>query len=174
MAPDPATRPTHPRVLFIHGLESSPQGTKARRLSARFESLAPAMDTRDFEGCVRSQATAVRDFAPDVVVGSSFGGAVAVALLQRGLWSGPTLLLAQAALRVGLPAELPHGVPIWIVHGRRDEIVDPEDSRALARAGGPAHVRLVLVDDDHRLSASVEAGRLEAWVTELAAAASAP
>ncbi|MGH0038325.1 MAG: hypothetical protein ACQGVK_25105 [Myxococcota bacterium] len=157
------------RVQFIHGLESSPQGTKARRLAARFESLAPPMDTGDFEGCVRSQAEVLGGFRPDVVVGSSFGGAVAVALLQRRLWSGPTLLLAQAALRYGLPLELPDAGPIWLVHGLSDAIVDPEDSRRLAGVGDPARVRLILVDDDHRLSRSVAGGSLEAWVSELAA-----
>jgi hypothetical protein len=33
------------RVQFIHGLEGSPQGTKARVLSQHFETLTPAMDT---------------------------------------------------------------------------------------------------------------------------------
>jgi alpha-beta hydrolase superfamily lysophospholipase len=87
------------RVLFIHGLEGSPQGTKARTLGAAFHTETPAMDTRDFEGSVAHLAERVRRFEPDVVVGSSFGGGVAVALLQREQWRGPTLLLAQAALK---------------------------------------------------------------------------
>ena len=81
------------RVQFIHGLEGSPQGSKARLFAEHFEALTPAMDTGDFESCVETQRAALESFRPDVLVGSSFGGAVAVALLQRGLWSGPTLLL---------------------------------------------------------------------------------
>jgi alpha/beta superfamily hydrolase len=104
-----------------------------------------------------------------VIVGSSFGGAVAVALLQRGLWRGPTLLLAQAALRYELPCELPSDVVIWLVHGSRDEIVDPEDSRRLAGCGSPDLVRLIEVDDDHPLRASVQNGSLVGWVREIAA-----
>lgn len=159
-----------PRVLFVHGLESSPQGTKARVLAEHFEAWTPAMDTSDFEACVAQQAEAIRSFAPDVVVGSSFGGAVVVALLQRGLWKGPTLLLAQAAAEQGVRPELPTGVRVWIVHGRHDEVVPPASSRRLARTGSASLVRHIEVDDDHRLSRSVADGRLVAWVRELAAA----
>ena len=67
------------RVQFIHGLEGSPQGAKARLLAEHFEARTPAMDTADFEACVALQASSLRDFEPDVLVGSSFGGAVAVA-----------------------------------------------------------------------------------------------
>ena len=159
------------RVQFIHGLESSPQGTKARLLAGIFEARTPAMDTSDFEGCVALQARTLDEFAPDVVIGSSFGGAVAVALLQRGLWSGPTLLLAQAAVKWQLPVELPTPAPVWLVHGTRDEIIDPEDSRRLAAAGDPERVRLIEVDDDHRLQVLVASGTLVELVRELARAA---
>ena len=155
------------RVQFIHGLESSPQSTKARILAEQFETLTPAMQTDDFEGCVALQQRALQDFRPDVIVGSSFGGAVLVALLQRGHWRGPSLLLAQAALRTDLPCELPEDVRIWLVHGTRDEIVDPEDSRRLARLGTPEWVQLIEVDDDHVLRASVTGGSLVQWVREI-------
>ena len=157
------------RVHFIHGLEGSPSGSKARLLARHFEAVTPAMDTSDFEGCVAQHAALLAEGrAPDVLVGSSFGGAVAVALLQRGHWSGPTLLLAQAALLHGLPAELPPGVPVWVAHGSGDDLVPPSHGRRLAAAGDPAHVRLIEVDDDHSLHASVEDGSLVDWVREIA------
>lgn len=156
-------------VHFIHGLEGSPQGSKARLLAQHFDCETPAMDTSDFPACVELHARRLAERAPDVLVGSSFGGAVAVALLQGGRWRGPTLLLAPAALARGLRRELPADSPIWIVHGRRDAVVPIEDSRELARAGG-ARVRLLEVDDDHALPASVADGRLVAWVRELAGA----
>jgi predicted esterase len=160
------------RVQFIHGLEGSPQGAKARVLDRHFDALAPAMDTSDFEASVAVQADALARFRPDVLVGSSFGAAVAVALLQRGIWRGPTLLLAQAALRRGAPPELPPRVPIWLVHGRRDELIDVEDSRRLAASGSPEWVVLHEVDDDHALHDSVASGRLVEWVRALAERAS--
>jgi len=162
----------HIRVQFIHGLEGSPQGNKARLLARHFETLTPAMDTRDFEACVALQADALASFRPEVLVGSSFGAAVAVELLQRGLWRGATLLLAQAALRRGARAELPPGVPIWLVHGIRDELIDIEDSRRLAAAGSPQWVVLHEVDDDHPLHETVASGHLVQLVRALAERAS--
>jgi hypothetical protein len=162
------------RVQFIHGLEGSPAGAKAQLFAAQFTALTPAMDTRDFAACVELQARTLASFRPDVLVGSSFGGAVAVALLQRGDWCGPTLLLAQAARHYGLPMRLPEGVRVWLVHGLRDDLVDIEDSRALARTGAPELVRLMEVDDDHSLSGPVASGRLVEIVRELAAAAIRP
>ena len=161
-----------PRLQFIHGLEGSPTGAKAQLFAAHFTALTPAMDTRDFASCVELQAATLASFRPDVLVGSSFGGAVAVALLQRGLWRGPTLLLAQAALRYGLPPRLPEGIRVWLVHGQRDDVIDIEDSRILARSGTPGLVRLIEVDDDHSLHSTVQSGRLVDVVRELAAAAS--
>ena len=158
------------RVHFIHGLEGSPRGSKARLLARHFDAATPEMDTSDFEGCVTQHAALLAEGdGPDVLAGSSFGGAVAVALLQRGQWAGPTLLLAQAALLYGLPAGLPPGVPVWIAHGSRDDVVPPEHSRRLAAAGDPALVRLIEADDDHSLHASVENGSLIDWVRALAA-----
>jgi hypothetical protein len=162
------------RVLFVHGQESGPQGTKARLLAEHFDALTPAMDTRDFEGCVRQIGRAIAEFEPDVVVGSSFGGAVAVALLQRELWRGPTLLLAQAAAQLGVPLRLPEDTWVWIAHGTRDELVPIASSLVLARTGSPERVRLLELRDDHRLSATVASGRLVALVRELAQRAREP
>ena len=161
------------RVQLIHGLEGSPQGNKSRVLAEHFDARTPAMDTSDFAACVGLQARELEAFQPDVLVGSSFGGAVALALLQRGVWRGPTLLLAQAGIRYGLAAALPAGVPVWIVHGLRDDVIDIEDSRGLARAGTPPDVRLIEVDDDHALRESVASGLLTAWVGDIHRAAAA-
>ncbi len=152
------------RVQFIHGLEGSPQGSKARYLAEHFEAITPAMDTSSFKGCIATQAEAIEEFKPDVLVASSFGGAVAVALLDQGLWKGPTLLLAQAALMFPTSGKLPADVTVWLVHGVGDLVVDVEDSQRLAATGSPDRVRLIEVDDDHRLSKSVEAGLLAEWV----------
>lgn len=156
------------KVQFIHGLEGSPFGIKSQQLAQEFDALTPAMDTADFEASVHLQADNIARFAPDVLVGSSFGGAVALALLQRGLWTGPTLLLAQAGLRYGLPASLPAGVTVWLVHGTLDEVIDPQDSRRLAASGNPNNVRLIEADDDHPLSKSVANGDFIEWVRQLA------
>ena len=158
------------KVHFIHGLEGSPQGNKARLFAAHFDAITPAMDTSDFDSCVALHAEQLATRPPDIVVGSSFGGAVLLALLQAGKWYGPSLFLAQAGVRRGLPTTLPLSVPIWLVHGLYDDVVDIEDSRALAAANARDEVRLIEVDDDHALHASTQNGDLLNWVNELAAA----
>ena len=157
------------KVLFLHGLESGPRGHKARYLAEHFEALTPGMDTRDREGCLQVQREAIASFAPDVIVGSSFGGALAVALLARGDWKGPTLLLAQACVYFFPDLALPAGVPVLLVHGTRDEIISIEASRHLALTGSPDLVRLIEVDDDHRLGSLLLGDRLADLVREVAA-----
>ena len=159
------------KVQFVHGLEGSPHGIKSQQLAREFHCVTPEMDTSDFEACIGQQMDNIASFSPDVLVGSSFGGAVALALLQRSLWMGPTLLLAQAGLRYGLPAALPAGVAVWIVHGRFDKVIDPQDSRRLATSGQSPAVRIIEVDDDHRLGKSIANGDLIGWVRGLAALA---
>ena len=138
-------------------------------LAEHFDARTPAMQTGDFEACVQVHAELLPEFDPHVLVGSSFGGAVVLALLQRGIWRGPTLLLAPAGLRRGLPARLPGGVPVWIAHASADPIVPVQDSRELAAAGDPAHVRLFELEDDHALRAATQGGALVRWITGLAA-----
>jgi pimeloyl-ACP methyl ester carboxylesterase len=158
------------RVHFIHGLEGSPQGLKARYLAARFDTLTPDMDTGDFRGCIELHARLLAQRTPEVLVGSSFGGAVAVALLQRGAYRGPTLLLAPAARKLGLPMALPGGVPVYVVHGTRDTVIDLEDSRRLAASAEPDQVRLLEVDDTHGLASLVADDRLADLVVALSQA----
>jgi pimeloyl-ACP methyl ester carboxylesterase len=155
-------------VQFIHGLEGSPRSAKATYLDRWFDSETPAMDTSDFEGAITIQAQRLTERPPEVLVGSSFGGAVALALLGRGLYAGSTVLLAPAhrhyyveeGVEAGVGERIPNGVPVIIVHGKRDDVVSIEGSRALAQTGTPGLVRLVVVDDEHRLGTLVETDAL--------------
>jgi len=151
-------------VQFAHGLESGPGSSKALYLAERFDAVTPRMPTSDFEECVRIHAARVREAPPDVLVGSSFGGAVVLALLDRGLYRGPVVLLAAAHRHYRVPERIPEGVAAVIVHGTRDDVVDVEGSRALSRTGTPGKVELVIVDDEHRLASLLEGDALERHV----------
>jgi predicted esterase len=154
------------KIQFVHGLEGSPQGRKALFFKRHFNTNTPYMDTSNFSECVRQQAQVLREFSPDLLVGSSFGGAVVMALLERSLWSGPTLLLAPAAFWYNAKAALPESVPITIVHGRNDSVINIEDSRKLVAAASGGRVRLLEVDDAHDLGGLVESGQLAAIACE--------
>jgi len=155
-------------VQFAHGLEGSPHGRKARVLAEHFDAFTPGLDTSDFEACVRLHGEVLQTRRCDVLVGSSFGGAVAATLVARGQWTGPTLLLAPAVRRRGLALWLDPPAPLWIVHGEQDDVVPLEDSVALERANRKAGARLIVVEDGHALHTSTLSGRLEQWIRELA------
>jgi hypothetical protein len=54
------------RVQFAHGLESSSQGNKAKRLLPQHFTLeTPAMSTRDFESCVAHETHRARHRAQE-------------------------------------------------------------------------------------------------------------
>lgn len=162
----------HPlKVQFAHGLEGSPTGNKATVLSAAFDVHTPSMNVRDIPSCIALHERALEDFKPDVLIGSSFGGAIVLALLRSGAWRGPTLLLAQAALGYDPSSRLPPDAHVWLVHGTSDELIDVDDSRRLAATGQAPWVRLLEVDDDHALRRYVAAGDLVRHVRELHAAA---
>ncbi|MBL8615153.1 MAG: hypothetical protein JNM72_06030 [Deltaproteobacteria bacterium] len=185
-------KPAYPfaPVLFLHGLESGPTGSKARLLSARFAALAVDLDTSAARASAAEAAAAGQPWrhhwpsiedafatplararaaiGPEtrLIVGSSFGGAVLERLLAAGDWRGPSLLLASAGGKLNGPRRLPAGVPVILIHGRQDGVVPVEDSRWLAAGAGP-EVRLWERDDDHRLSGALQGGAIEAAAAEL-------
>jgi hypothetical protein len=148
------------KVQFAHGLASSPYGNKARLFAEHFDALTPVMNTGDLESCVKVHEEALTTFRPDLLIGSSFGGAVVMRLLERRVWKGPALLLAQAARNYLPGCRIPEGVRVLLVHAPEDEVVDIEGSRALARTGTPGLVELIEVEDDHALAAITASGEL--------------
>lgn len=169
-----------PNIVFLHGLESGPGGHKPTVLKQKHTVTAPELPTREAmahlsrelsalpaeiaAAPLRVAAEAVAAAKPDVVVGSSFGGGIAAALSG---WGGPLVLMAPAAEKLFRVTSLPKRPGrVVVIHGRRDDIVPCDDSVRLA-AQSECDVALWLVDDDHRLKASVDAGLMEeaiAWV----------
>jgi hypothetical protein len=154
-------------VLFLHGLESNPQGRKARFLAARYLGFAPALTTRVFPTALEEARAAIRERAPSVLVGSSFGGALLLALMTAGDWRGPAVFVAQAGIKIGIGDRLPEGSRAILIHGTADEVVDFEGSRHLA-ASVPRGADLWPVEGgDHRLDVILEDGTLARAVDAL-------
>ena len=57
------------------------------------------------------------------------------------------------------------------MHGLRDALIDPVQSRELAATGDAESTRLIEVDDDHPLHDSVASGALIDWIRALAESA---
>ena len=150
-----------PTMLFFHGRESGPGGTKARWLAARYGAFTPTLDTTRLEVAVDQATDAVLAHPPTCVVGSSFGGAVAVSLLRSGVLRAPVVLIAPAAHKLGVLNNLPAGTRATVLHGDGDDIVPLADSVALAATGGAAVHLEVVSGGDHRLNRILEDGTLE-------------
>ena len=87
------------KILFLHGWHSVPGGVKPSYLASHgHEVINPALDDDDFDQAVRTAQAEYDRHQPDVIVGSSRGGAVAMNL-DSG--STPLVLLCPAWKRWG-------------------------------------------------------------------------
>ena len=87
------------KILFLHGHGSRPGGTKPMYLFRHgHDVINPALPAEDFEESVRIAQQAFDLGHPDVVVGSSRGGAVAMNLSTGKV---PLVLIAPAWKRWG-------------------------------------------------------------------------
>jgi pimeloyl-ACP methyl ester carboxylesterase len=142
-----------PTRVFIHGLESSSQGTKGSFFRKRY----PQMIIADFSGSFAERMENLEGLLAGkeslVIVGSSFGGLMAAA--YAGLYEKRVkkLVLLAPALHLEpfnslVPKKLP--MPAVIYHGLRDEVVPMEAVRAVAAKIFVNHT-FTVVDDDHSL-----------------------
>ena len=133
------------KVLFLHGLESLPGGTKPDALElAGCEVANPALPKDDFDLSVKIAQECVEEFQPDVIVGSSRGGAVAMALCNE---SARLVLIAPAWKSYGSEPKVTSGTQI--LHCSTDDIVEYKDSVRLAALNS---VKLTTCGVDHRMN----------------------
>ncbi|HEY2154801.1 MAG TPA: hypothetical protein VGH33_04180 [Isosphaeraceae bacterium] len=134
-------------VLYLHGLHSRPGGIKPTFLRNRgHDVINPALPDDDFTASVRIARAAYDESMPDVVVGSSRGGAVAINI-DSG--STPLVLIAPAWRRWGSAETAKPGT--IILHAEADDVIPIEDSRDLIRASGLPESALVVVGPDHNM-----------------------
>ena len=143
-------------LVFLHGLETGPHGTKYQALRAVYPALQ-APDCTDIFNAEERLAVVERALEGQrdlVLVGSSFGGLVAVLFADRH----PDRVRAYVLCAPAVHAERTAGVTrvpssAVILHGNRDDAVPIEVSRAFSQRFG---IPLVEVDDDHRLGSSMD------------------
>jgi hypothetical protein len=136
------------KILFLHGWQSVPGGVKPTYLvSHGHEVLNPPLPDEDFAEAVRIAQSEFDKHHPDVVVGSSRGGAVAMNI-QSG--DKPLVLLCPAWKRFGSARTVKANATI--LHSRGDEVIPFADSEELARNSGLPQSALVEIGTDHRLA----------------------
>jgi pimeloyl-ACP methyl ester carboxylesterase len=135
------------KLLYLHGLSSKPGGTKPTFLGRHgYEVVNPHLPDDDFDGSVQVAQAAYDESRPDLIVGSSRGGAVA---LNIDAAPAPLVLIAPAWRRWGTATTV--RAPVAILHSREDAVIPIADSRALLRAGGLPDSALVVVGHDHNM-----------------------
>jgi len=148
-------------VIFSHGQESGPWGTKIRVMAETVRELGCKADSIDYQG-IADPAERVAKLLQEcadiddslILVGSSMGAHVATAAAEK-LHAAGLFVLAPAYFMFGneeLTPE-PPDLPICIVHGWHDDIVPVENSIRFASSCGAT---LHIVDGDHRLTSNID------------------
>jgi hypothetical protein len=137
-------------ILFLHGSQSTPGGLKPTYLKEHgHKVLNPALPDDDFDVAVRIAQAEFDRHKPDVVVGSSRGGAVA---MNIDAGSTPLILLCPAWKHWGSERTVKPGTVI--LHSQADEVVPFLDSVELVSNSGLPSESLVEVGTEHRLADS--------------------
>jgi len=135
-------------ILFLHGWHSVPGGVKPSYLKNHgYRVLNPGLDDDDFEVAVRTAQEVYDQHQPDVIVGSSRGGAVA---LNMNSGETPLILLCPAWKNWGSRRTLKSNS--LILHSRHDAVITFADSEELVRRSGLPAETLIEIGTDHRLA----------------------
>ena len=141
-------------TIFIHGQESSSQGTKG----LFFRDLFPEMIIPDFVGDVSTRMSKLNKLLLDkrriIMIGSSLGGLMAALYAFQNQDRIKKLILLAPALN--LPEFTPYlsekfTLPVFIFHGKEDELIPPRPIQTIAKKVF-TNLTFTMVDDDHRLS----------------------
>ena len=155
------------RLCFFHGLDSSPEGTKARLLKKTYpECWIPELPPDIYK---RLEIVEIGITEPTVIIGSSLGGLTAVMFAMRHPeMIGGLVLMAPAVgctdksiladyEPLAEPLYIPAGFQTVIVAGIHDMLIPVSAIRSvIERSPGKESIRLHEVDDDHMLHQSLE------------------
>jgi len=136
------------KILFLHGWHSIVGGVKPTHLTdAGHAVINPALDDDDFDAAVRAAQAEHDEHQPDVIAGSSRGGAVAMNIHSGGT---PLVLLCPAWKNWGTAKTIkPNSI---ILHSRQDDVIPFADSVELVAKSGLPPESLIEVGKDHRLA----------------------
>jgi hypothetical protein len=136
------------KILFLHGWRSVPGGVKPTYLKDHgHEVINPALDDDDFSAALVTAQAEFDRHRPQVVVGSSRGGAVA---MNINIGDARLVLLCPAWKNWGTAKKLKPGTVI--LHSRADDVIRFAHSEELVRHSGLPASALIEIGTDHRLA----------------------
>ncbi len=141
------------KILFLHGLESKPGGSKVKHLmNSGYKVLNPELPRESFWTSVKIAQEAIDNEKPDLVIGSSRGGAVAMSVSTRG--AGLVLIAPAWKKFVDKDGMQEFKIRVdpqntIILHSDNDDLVLPEDSNYLSESFG---IKKICIGKGHRMS----------------------
>jgi pimeloyl-ACP methyl ester carboxylesterase len=152
--------------IFLHGLESSNQGTKSVYFRERFPDMIIPTFTGDLDQRMKKLKQLLAGKSDLILVGSSFGGLMAALYaVEHNDRIKRLILLAPALNWIGSHLDpLPQiNVPAWIYHGQKDTVVPLKPIKKIAEKIFPDLTFTVLEDDHvlHRTFKQID------WLTHL-------
>ena len=135
-------------ILFLHGWQSVPGGVKPTYLAQHgHEIINPKLPDEDFTLAVKIAQEEIDKHQPQVVIGSSRGGAVAMNINSG---NAKLVLLCPAWKKWGTARTVKLGTVI--LHFRADDVIPFAESEELVRNSGLPSSALIEVGTDHRLA----------------------
>ena len=139
--------------LFIHGLESSSQGTKGKFFREKYQDMI----IEDFRGSLEERMKKLNKILLDkrdlILIGSSFGGLMAAIFACNNEDKVKKLILLAPALNLKefeSYLEKRINISVVIYHGKNDNVVPVAPVRKIARKIF-TNIIYNVVDDDHPL-----------------------
>ena len=142
-----------PTRVFIHGLESTSQGTKGIYFRERYPEIIIEDYTGPLEARMEKLEAVLAGKDKLILVGSSYGGLMAgiyacrhPAKVHRLIILAPAINIEEFEPYAGQALV----IPVYLYHGRQDDVVPPGEVRAVAEQTFN-DLNYCLVEDDHSL-----------------------
>jgi pimeloyl-ACP methyl ester carboxylesterase len=140
-------------LVFIHGLESTAQGAKGQFFSQYFPHMIVENYTGDFTARMHKLNDVLAGKDDLIIVGSSYGGLMAVKYAMENESRIKKLILLAPALNIpefksNYNKQLM--IPVIIYHGTNDDVVNPQIVKKISLKYF-SNLEYHLVEDDHPL-----------------------
>ncbi len=157
-----------PTLMFLHGMESSPLGTKSRFIRSHYpDCLIPELSPD-----IHERKAVIEEIVKKSVyiIGSSLGGLSALLYamsfpekVERMILIAPAVGFFDETVFKNHDKELirrtyiPKGIPCTVMIGKRDDVIPEADIEAMiARSPDQGNIKVIKQDDDHALNQSLD------------------
>ncbi len=145
-----------PFRIFIHGLDSSNQGTKSLFFREKCKDMTIPHFTGTLDERMKSLTSVLYQESGIILVGSSFGGLMASIFAMENEERVERMILLAPAINLVEFTQYHSkkiSVPVWLYHGHYDRVIPLSDVERVAK-NVFSHLSFHAVEDDHYLHAT--------------------